>query len=405
MNRIFALLLFASCYSAEASASDPAWMENNSPLLRGLTSYWQFEESSGPRYDRRAANNVLQSSNSVGTATGIWHNGASFDGISKFLRIADNASLETGNIDFTWSFWLKWNVMPVTSITLWGRWNTTGRREYGCQYVALTNTAPNGFQFATSSNGVNATVASSGAMTTNTWYHIICYHDSVNHRMGLIVNNATPVTNTFNGGVLATNAAFEVASNDGGSGFANATFDEMAYWKGRVLSAAEITQLYRAGLGVTFPRFQGTAALPTFNWSGFALTGTYSLATVKTNTVVLTPNGSAPVEGDLATHRYHHHTRIFNKAGKTYVAFSSSGSNEDANGQQVALCISSDKGSTWSAPLLVVASQNTFSGTGASYVVVAEDAGHSLTCLVTATNALGSTVSPPSNAVSVTAAR
>lgn len=38
----------------------------------------------------------------------------------------------------------------------------------------------------------------------------------------------------------------------------------------------------------------------------------------------------------------------------------------------------------------------------ADYVVAATDAGHSITCVVTATNALGSTVAPPSNAVSIT---
>ena len=40
--------------------------------------------------------------------------------------------------------------------------------------------------------------------------------------------------------------------------------------------------------------------------------------------------------------------------------------------------------------------------TGSSYVVAAGDVGHSITCVVTATNALGSTAAPPSNAVSVT---
>lgn len=44
-----------------------------------------------------------------------------------------------------------------------------------------------------------------------------------------------------------------------------------------------------------------------------------------------------------------------------------------------------------------------FAATDATYVVAAEDAGHSLACVVTATNAIGSTVAPPSNAVAVPA--
>jgi hypothetical protein len=44
-------------------------------------------------------------------------------------------------------------------------------------------------------------------------------------------------------------------------------------------------------------------------------------------------------------------------------------------------------------------------GTASSYVVAATDAGHSITCTVTATNAWGSTAAPPSNAVEVAATR
>jgi hypothetical protein len=40
-------------------------------------------------------------------------------------------------------------------------------------------------------------------------------------------------------------------------------------------------------------------------------------------------------------------------------------------------------------------------GDGATYLIQASDVGHSITCVVTATNAFGSTDAPPSNAVMV----
>lgn len=43
-------------------------------------------------------------------------------------------------------------------------------------------------------------------------------------------------------------------------------------------------------------------------------------------------------------------------------------------------------------------------GTSADYTVVADDVGRSLSCVVTATNNVGSTAAPPSNAVAVAAA-
>ena len=40
-------------------------------------------------------------------------------------------------------------------------------------------------------------------------------------------------------------------------------------------------------------------------------------------------------------------------------------------------------------------------GTNANYIVVTGDRGHSMTCVVTATNASGSTDAPPSNAIAI----
>jgi hypothetical protein len=48
-------------------------------------------------------------------------------------------------------------------------------------------------------------------------------------------------------------------------------------------------------------------------------------------------------------------------------------------------------------------SNGTEVGTGASYTAAAGDAGHSLACVVTATNNVGSTTASPSNAVTVAA--
>ena len=44
------------------------------------------------------------------------------------------------------------------------------------------------------------------------------------------------------------------------------------------------------------------------------------------------------------------------------------------------------------------------SGSGNSYVVADGDAGHGITCVVTAQNVIGSTAAPPSNAISIPAA-
>lgn len=111
-----------------------------------------------------------------------------------------------------------------------------------------------------------------------------------------------------------------------------------------------------------------TAPFPMLAWpAGVADHGTYTLADSITNVDVCTPDGNTPDEADLLTLRYRHHVKIAEQSGTVFVAFSLGGTNEDAGGQMVGLCYSTDAGATWSAPVLIVPAQSTFSGTGASY--------------------------------------
>lgn len=106
------------------------------------------------------------------------------------------------------------------------------------------------------------------------------------------------------------------------------------------------------------------------DWVKNALNGNYTLLTSQTNYTILDPSGATPTEGDLTTHKFHHHTQIaVDGGGRIWDMFSSGGTNEDAGGQQTAIVSSNDGGTTWSAAAVVCPSQSTFSGTGASYQV------------------------------------
>lgn len=101
-------------------------------------------------------------------------------------------------------------------------------------------------------------------------------------------------------------------------------------------------------------------------WTGDALTGPYSAASGMTHFSALAPSGSAPTQGDLLSHRYHHHVAVGLTSSRVWVACSSSGTNEDAGGQMVVACSMPKNGSSFSAPTLIVSAQSTWSGAGAS---------------------------------------
>jgi hypothetical protein len=103
---------------------------------------------------------------------------------------------------------------------------------------------------------------------------------------------------------------------------------------------------------------------PRFKWpAGTNITGPYPLVPTIVNATVSAPNSSAATEGSIPSHKYSHHTGIAAQAlsGGGYmewVAFSSNATNETDGGMQTAVCYSTDKGVTWSAPLLAVPSQS-----------------------------------------------
>ncbi len=361
---LLALLLSTSWLIAQPfRLHDPAFLESSSPLRRGLVGYWQLEESSGLRYDRSITGQHLGSTNTVTQGTGkIGFCGSFLVTSSNLLGGFTNNYVTTA---FTLSAWVKF-FSTNGNMTIVSKYDTGFA---GRQFQVAYDLTVERLKFTLSTNGVGAdsvTANTFGSVGTNVWRHILIQYAT--NTIAFYVNNNSGDTATAVNPMWLTNAQFAIGGRFT-AGAVTATFngliDEVGLWN-RWLSSAERTQIFNQTNGTTFPRFAFNNNV--LDWGGSGLTGTYPLIGVTSNYTVISPDGNTPVEGSLVTHRYRHHTRILNNgSGKTYVAFSSGGSNEDASGQQVAMCVSADKGLTWSAPILVVPSQSTFSGTGATY--------------------------------------
>lgn len=96
-------------------------------------------------------------------------------------------------------------------------------------------------------------------------------------------------------------------------------------------------------------------------------TAPYTDATVKSEVDVTGPGASTPLENDLTTWRFRHHTRMWWDGNDTlFMAHSIGATNEDANGQHCVGWRSTDKGATWTGPEVLVPRQSTFSATAPS---------------------------------------
>lgn len=219
------------------------------PLTDSLISYWSLDEASGNALDAHSTNHLTETSGTIGSATGKVGNCRDFEvGDTEHFLIADNASLSTGDIDFTLSAWVNPESLTGANMSIAGKFGGAGSREY------MLRLGDTGIPvFSVSNDGTVSTGATSslGALTPGTWYFIVGWHDSVNNQIGISVNG-TVVTANYTLGVFDSTAGFSIGALSSNSQHFDGLIDEVGFWK-RVLTSDERATLYNNGNGLAYP--------------------------------------------------------------------------------------------------------------------------------------------------------
>jgi hypothetical protein len=226
-------------------------------LTDNLISFWELEEASGTRVDAvTATGNDLTDHNTVGSTTGKVGNAAVFvEADQHYLSHVDNASLSTGDIDFSFSAWIYLTDLSPTEPFLDVVCKSNGTTyEYELAWTKATNRVS---FYVEGPSFVNATVIASnfGNLSAATWYHVVAWHDSVNDIIGIRINDSQTNTVSYSSGSKDTSYTFCMSSTNGGFAFWNGRIDQVGFWK-KVLSAGEITQLYNGGAGLSYAAMQ-----------------------------------------------------------------------------------------------------------------------------------------------------
>src|SRR5262252_1520277 len=103
------IALIGSDHSVDPYQLSTAFSDSTSSTISqtNLISYWKLDEVSGSRVDTKGTN-TLTDNNTVTSTTGIINNAASFAAASsEYLSLASNATVQTGDIDFTITAWVK----------------------------------------------------------------------------------------------------------------------------------------------------------------------------------------------------------------------------------------------------------------------------------------------------------
>jgi len=220
-------------------------------LTDNLISYWELEEGIGTRVDAVVATgNDLTDHNTVDVSGGVVGSCAQFvTANSEYLSRASNASLQTGDIDYSFVAWVK-RLAGGDQYYL----SKTGATEG--EYFLYYFDGSERFRFIAfgpsyGDIGGLAQADTFGATSGNTWYMLFCCHDSVNNVTKISVNAGAMDSTPTTGAAAATNDAFEMGARTIVTGYMTGNIDQVGFWK-RVLSPAEVTQLYNGGAGMSY---------------------------------------------------------------------------------------------------------------------------------------------------------
>lgn len=225
-------------------------------LSDNLVAYYKLDEASGNAVDALGANDLTETSGSIGTTTGKINGArACAGGDTEYFERTDNATFSTGDIDFSFQVWV--NATSLVSFPVVFRKGANGARDY---ILYIDTSDSNKPAWEVSSNGASGTTVKWGTgLTTSTWYHIVCWHDAAANQIGIAVNAGTAVTSSHSTGVQDGAGTFQLGAGSDQGLYWDGLIDEFGMWK-RVLSSGERTSLYNGGSGLPYSSFGGGAA-------------------------------------------------------------------------------------------------------------------------------------------------
>lgn len=211
-------------------------------LLTNLSAYYRMEESSGDALDE-VGGAALTDNNTVTSATGAVGNCRRFTAANSenFTR-ADDALFSMGNIDFTFAvvFKVRGSAFNTRPLILKGNGSNA-------DYLLVINFAERPRWEVYGSNGYGNGTTITGADLFDTNFHlIVCGHDAANDQIFYSFDGAAKTTAAHTFGVRDGTEALSLGGGNGYN-YGDTDIDELALWKNRVLSDADIAELYNSG--------------------------------------------------------------------------------------------------------------------------------------------------------------
>lgn len=219
-----------------------------SSLLTNLISFWKLAGTADA-----ASTNTLTNNGTVTFTTGKIGNGASFNGTTQWLSIADNSALSTGDISFSIFGWAKANDFTDTQILV-SKWGGPGGSSDNEYRIYLDGQLLK-FDIQNADGPVIDLDALTNDIQTGEWFYFIATYNSVTDVATLQVNDDPESLTTVGSVPAPPNGASDFcigAQMDGDNSF-NGMMDALGFWKPKVFTSLEITAGHNSGAGIEHP--------------------------------------------------------------------------------------------------------------------------------------------------------
>ena len=240
------LLLLLLPFSAQAALTD------------SLVSYWKFNETSGDAADSHGAN-TLTNTNTATYSTGHINNACYLaEASNQYFAVGDTASLDiTGDISMSCWVYLA-NITEQMLFMNKSNWDGGSNIAYvfyidGASKLTV-DLSSDGSQAVGSYHRETQSTAS---VSATTWTMVTATFDVDTNNVDLYVNGSVVTsTQTYGTGVSGIHNSNQDLSIGGAATAANdkldGRMDECGIWS-RTLTSGEVSELYNAGSGLSYP--------------------------------------------------------------------------------------------------------------------------------------------------------
>jgi hypothetical protein len=240
--RAYAINSEATAYSADDTFTTEAAATT---LLVDLVSWWAMEEASSTRSDSHGTNDLTEIG-SISSTTGIVNDGADMPGAGSLFQ-SSSSDFQINSGDFSFSTWIKAASFPFNT-------GYIGKNQAIPTQSAYYIWAASAGRLDWAVRNDTGTVFSVNIATAvDTWHHVVVWYNGATKEVGMRMDDTTTATTTLTGTFsdMTSGSVFAVGTYASSAQSYTGQLDEVAFWT-KVLSPAEITELYNAGAGITY---------------------------------------------------------------------------------------------------------------------------------------------------------